>query len=672
MTSSISFRKLLREDIKKRIWLLGISVGIFLIVLPVATVMKIDNALYWSATDPDFVKQWFMEVELGSNWVGALVILGAMLGAVTASLYLHSRRQIDFYHSLPVKKEQWFVVAYISSFLQVMVPCLLSYILRYLIGYVKGVTSKESFEMLGAVMGISLISYHIVYIISVIGMIVTGKMLTGILMIAFLHLYYPFVLALKSMLFGTVFETYLPIDGMGGYDSFLYCMESHVAKHSPVFIYFHMIDKYMKHESLFRTTVVVILTGAVLFVIALLLYKKRPTAAAGKAIAFPILEPIVKVMVAITVGLFFSTTVLSQYDATNKVVPIWVTFIGVIAAMLACCAIEFLYSLDLKMMWKRKKSFAIAILGTLGICVALQFDVFGYDTYLPKQNEIVAMSVGLINGNTEVFENSLAHANEDVRMRLNRLRTTDFSRIYKVAQNGVRHVGEKIDPWENTKYIPVEIAYYLKNGEAVYREYYVDYEEIYRCMDALFASREYRENYFDLSLLGEGNYEFEFVNMYFGSHQKLSLSKEQSEQLLGVYKEEMETKPFSVFENAHLVAQLHFVKGDSFIDFPIYEEFTKTLEFLDTELKALKSLTVKDISAMTVEYTVGSGENSRRLQKSIRQEEMQQVLDSLCYVQNGFIGMIAEDEIYVTIETTMGQSYTYFIRKGQIPENLIR
>lgn len=670
MTSSISFRKLLREDIKKRIWLLGGSVGIFLIVLPLITAMRIDNALYWSATDHDFMRRWFMEVELGNRWTGILIVLGATLGGITSSLYLHSRRQMDFYHSLPVKKEQWFVVSYVSSFLQIMVPCILGYVIRYVQGSVKGVTSEQSFEMLGVVIGISLLSYHIVYVLTVIGMLITGKLLMGVLMIAFLQVCYPFISALKSMLMGTVFETYFPVDGVGGYDSFYYCLRRHMIEESPAFLHLNMIENYLKKESIHQAVFFLILIGIVLLAVAIVLYRRRPTEAAGRAIAFPILEPVIKVIFAISTGLFFVVTILSQYDVANNVSPALACFVGVVAAIAACCAVEFLYSTDFKMLWKKKQSLGIAAFGTLAICIALQFDIFGYDTYLPKQEELVAMSVDLINNNTEVFESSLAHENEDAKMRLKRLRTTDFSRIYKVAQNGISHVGSGIVPWEETGYVPVEIAYYLKNGEAVYREYQVDYEEIYRCVDALFANREYRDNYFDLGLFGKGKYEFESVNLYFGTHHRLSLSEEQSEQLLKIYKEEMETKPFSVFENANLVAQFHFINEDNFIDFPIYEEFTKTLEFLNRELKGFRRLTAEDISTMTVEYEVGEGENTRTLQKTIKPEEMQQILESLCYTQTGFIGDISEDRMYVTIETTMGHVYNYYIRKGQIPEIL--
>ena len=45
MTSKISFSKLIKEDIKKRAWLLLLSITIFIIIIPVLTAIKIEGAL---------------------------------------------------------------------------------------------------------------------------------------------------------------------------------------------------------------------------------------------------------------------------------------------------------------------------------------------------------------------------------------------------------------------------------------------------------------------------------------------------------------------------------------------------------------------------------------------------------------------------------------------------
>ena len=274
MTSSISFYKLLKEDIKKRVWLLCIFAGIFLVVLPIATAMQIDSILYWSSDDMNYAKSWFLETELGNEWVGFFMIAGAVLGAVTSFTHLHSRRQLDFYHSLPVKREEWLAVSYISSFIQIIIPCILSYVIRYLIGVTKGVTGQKSAEALATMIGITLLSYHLVYIVSSIGMIITGKMLTGILMIGVLQIWYPFAAALKNMVMGTAFETYFSTEAVVGYQSFIYNLNSEMSEKSPVFLYYRMIQLYFRDGNLGKITFFAIVTGIVLTLITFVLYKR--------------------------------------------------------------------------------------------------------------------------------------------------------------------------------------------------------------------------------------------------------------------------------------------------------------------------------------------------------------------------------------------------------------
>lgn len=72
MMSSISFYRLLKEDVKKRVWLFWLSISIFLILIPITTVMQIDSIFYWSGDDMNYIKQWFVESQLGNGWLESL------------------------------------------------------------------------------------------------------------------------------------------------------------------------------------------------------------------------------------------------------------------------------------------------------------------------------------------------------------------------------------------------------------------------------------------------------------------------------------------------------------------------------------------------------------------------------------------------------------------------
>lgn len=668
MTSSISFYKLLKEDVKKRAWLFWLFAAIFLMVLPIVAAMQIDSVISGSVDDMKYIQGWFMESVIGNGWMGFFITIGAMLSAISSFANLHVREQVDFYHSFPIRREQWFAVTYVSSFVQVMIPCICGHVIRYIIGVVKGVTSPESIKALACIIGISLVCYHLVYAVSAIGMIITGKILSGILMILFLQLWGAFALYLKEMIMGTAFQTYLSIsETMETVGPYLFSRSTW--EKSPLFLYHRMFRMYLEKESLFSVVGLAVLVGAAAIVMAILLYKIRPSESAGKSVAFPILEPVIKVLASVSVGLFFVYLAASQYEVTEQF-PIWLFVIGVFATIFVCVVIEFVYSADMKMMFKRKVSFGISILITMVLCAVFHFDVIGYDSYLPEKKEIAAMSVDLLHSNQEIFGSSFTFEEEKVEEEMNKLRTEDFDKIYKVAQNGIGYAKKDVDQWDNEKYVPVKVDYYLKSGRTVYRKYLVDHMEIYQCMDSLFADREYRRKYFDLDKLGRNQYYFGSVSMYMGTYHTFNPSDKNLDKLLKVYMEELETAPFSVFENANLVAQFQFTNGEEFIEFPVYEEFAKTLDLLQKKFVRFRKLTPDDISFITAEYIDEDSQDGEMVKKTIEREDIQQVLDNICYVATGFLGRIAEPDIYITVETTTGQMYNYYIRKGQIPECL--
>lgn len=666
MMSSISFYRLLKEDVKKRVWLFWLSISIFLILIPITTVMQIDSIFYWSGDDMNYIKQWFVESQLGNGWIGIFVIAGGILGAISSFTHLHSRKQIDFYHSLPVKRELWFVTAYVSSFIQIMIPCIGSLLIRYGIGSVKGITGKDSLRMLGFVIFVSILSYHLVYTVSAIGMIVTGKLLTGILMTAFLQTWGAFVVSLKEMVMGTAFETYLSMEEATGFGSAPVYVTGQTWESSPLFFYYNMLHVYFQEKSMKGIVGLGILAGILLLVLAVFLYKKRPSEAAGKSVAFPVLEPVIKVLLSVSMGIFFANMAASQYEAAEQF-PLWLFIVGIMAAAFVCCVVEFIYSGDMKLLLQKKISFGISIAATTLLCIVLQFDLIGYDTYLPDKGKIAAMSVEFLFDNTDVFENTFSYEKGAEKKRMDVLRTEDFARIYKTAQNGISYVGKEIDAWNDEKYVPVKIAYFLKSGQVVYRKYYVDYMEMYQCMDSLFADREYRRTYFDIDQLVENQYSLGSVDRYLGTYHAFPEEQENLAPLLETYIEELETAPFSVFEKANLVATLHFVKENDYIDYPVYEEFTKTLALLEKEIHDFRQLNAQDISFMTVEYAKPGSEEGEMVRKTIERKDMQEVLDNMCYVQTGFVGRISERNIYVTLGTNMGREYNYYIRKGQVP-----
>ena len=133
MTSKISFSKLIKEDIKKRAWLLLLSITIFIIIIPVLTAIKIEGALPGGVSSSSEtwreVQTWFLsEMGFSNIYMWSAIILGGVLSGITSFSYLHSKNQIDFYHSFPIKRETWYFVNYIGGVIQIVVPYIIGYI----------------------------------------------------------------------------------------------------------------------------------------------------------------------------------------------------------------------------------------------------------------------------------------------------------------------------------------------------------------------------------------------------------------------------------------------------------------------------------------------------------------------------------------------------------------
>ena len=137
MTSKSLFFRLMKEDLKRRLWAFGLSFLTFFFAMPVLAAMGITNLeqqyALWAedagnydfgignTADTEFSRklgELTAEcVGLENVVMGFLVITAALVLALTGFLYLHSRKQVDFYHSIPVRRELLFTVRFVDGIL---------------------------------------------------------------------------------------------------------------------------------------------------------------------------------------------------------------------------------------------------------------------------------------------------------------------------------------------------------------------------------------------------------------------------------------------------------------------------------------------------------------------------------------------------------------------------
>lgn len=313
--------------------------------------------------------------------------------------------------------------------------------------------------------------------------------------------------------------------------------------------------------------------------------------------------------------------------------------------------------------FQKKVSLGIAVLGTVVILAAVKYDVFGYDTYFPKKEKLQAMAMD----NSDVSANwagCMYDERTTYQERLEALKTEQFDLLYALAQNGLEHVGA--EPKESMEYVTV--AYYLKSGRTAYRSYRVDDKVLTDCIERLMEDSKYRAKLFETDRLKEKEItKYQFSN-FKQEETIMKLSKEQKEKLIETYKKEVESQPVSTFKNGTTIGELTFNFGEEVGKYyrgNIYKEYKELTTLLESYgYQVPDKLDAEDIKTVRINdyrnLAETEAEAATEMIKEVTEpEEIQKLLDEICYSDNGK----TESNLYVEIAFKDGGYATYYLPK---------
>ena len=398
MTSRNSFFNLLKEDLHRRLWTLILSSLVFFGTFGVAFTMIVQNYVgRYSRVNYGYTKAQFIEM-VSSNlcedfysffpWFMAVAIIGAIICAMNGFAYLHSRKQMDFYHSLPVKREKIFAVRLVNGVLIYALPYLVGLLYTYVLCLIYGVMTWDIFFCGLFMFLIHLMGYLIMYLAGILAMMLTGKLVIAFFGICIVNLYAPAVYALfwllKDTFFITAYSSGMDFDVAVTATRWL----------SPAGYYVSLVNMLEDGGKFWLEFLAFLVFAAALVALNLWLYKKRASEKADTAMAFKITEPVVRFMIAIPVGILVGMLFFSiQYDYGFATSVLWLVFGGLLGGFLCHGIIEAFYKGDIKKCLSHKVQMLVTMVLAAVIPLIFMFDVFGYDSYLPKKNQIKNMAV---------------------------------------------------------------------------------------------------------------------------------------------------------------------------------------------------------------------------------------------------------------------------------------
>lgn len=549
----------------------------------------------------------------------------AVLSALTGFSHIHSREKTDFFHSLPVKRTVWFGTTYLSGLLIVLIPYAACSILTIAVGAVsKGMTAPLAGRSAEAILG-GILAFFVLYNASVFAVMLTGRTVTALLASVAVIVYPVLVLTLVSAMEDTFYNTFYS-DGLSLPDKLAGYL-------SPLGLFSALIGQSSSGTLGFTVPAAALLMSALFIAAAVLIYRIYPSEAAGTAIAFPVLAPVIKVLICIPSALFVSLMIQDLMAlAGNR----WLPLLSLLAAVIICAVIDFIYTMDLRLLIKSWKSSLLSIMGVLAVLCFFQFDLTGYDTYIPDEDDIESISFC-----PDSFRSYFSYPESERGMEPSSgyYAPEDMTgTLYTLAQSGIDNLENGLNPKnvDDAENFSALFRYRLSNGRTINRQYALRYSDAADALKELLESKAYRERIFPIFEIDKDSVSSISLSDIYKTSDELKLDKEQKTALLDAYETDVLSvssdtfisgAPLGEFEirfpnpvlkeygtadddgmiTYNTTGLSYFGDGNSFVpQLYLYPEYTNTLDLLEEYRYTLRTeIDPEDVASVTL-YPDGS------------------------------------------------------------------
>ena len=407
MSRNSCSKGLVRDCMKRNLWAIVLStVGFFMAqLLPV--IMTAQHSL--SAHKQDLVN--LSAADAAASWQGYVESVGEMLGgqnvfvklaviilAVTCGVsmfaYLHNRRKVDFYHSLPISRSRLFAVNYATGALCALVPYLVLHALSIVCTCAMGFGEVVNASLIGVIAS-NVIFFFLLYAMAAVTTILCGNTVITLLLGLWVYFGPTLVTALwqglksmffqtyvmdasmTSLLFGNKFAPLIQYFGVNGTKMHSWAVE-------PVYTMDYAAG--LQESSAIGLLIGYAVAAIVITALALFLFRIRKSERAGTALAFKPAKLPVKIIICVVMGTAFAEIFkMLVYES-----ELWFWVGLVLGTVIFHCVVEIIYAFDFRAIFRKPLQLVIILAVLCAGLLTMQADVFGYDEWLPDEGSIAA------------------------------------------------------------------------------------------------------------------------------------------------------------------------------------------------------------------------------------------------------------------------------------------
>lgn len=711
MTSRNSFWRYSKWNFKKRVWAFVLLFAIWFFALPVALFSRAGNMVQGIQQNTQSLEEqleWIINMLANRSVTGSglfglfAVAMGIFLGLQGFSWNNHQSR-VDMYKSVPVKENTRFWYINLNSFLIFTLSFGINMILANLSAALWGVWSGKLLAVSVFSFFMHLLLFASVYFITLIAQMLTGNIVLGFCGSSVLLLTEPACFLLCRNFMSLYFNTYVEsgfYETMGG--GILSPLSLYIKTYKSVSMEYRGFVDPGNYGEIWKYMLLFVLQILLYGGIACVLCQKRPAQTGGKTMIFPRTKPVIKCVVMVLGSLAFGIF-LARFDENAK---IWYGLFGVLCGLLILqVVLQTVMEGDLKEAFKGKGTFGIAAVVTLSIFAIFVLDLTGFDSYLPKEEQVESFAFIRANDHSYylydedlvsvppskyLMENMKIEDEEARRILLSELTQAMENDEYYYKNESKEQNAETIADPENAVSLyedgnekeTVEIKFYLKNGREVVRSYYLPLYRIRNCYCYLYDLEEYKETVYSAL---KGYIADEFLNpenksyAYYSSYPSTASSVDNTknpalvEKLFLAMQADLRSRKSEEVMTMAPIGALRVSTGDRkiagsrsiYLNMPVYETDEETMALLeDNGWLRPDGKDKENVSMIRIyQYQTLDGIDRRKvLEIKPKDALFDQVLDAFCFSER--LNEVVDSNAFIKrgyyVEIEIGDGYNSY------------
>ena len=615
MTSRVSFYKVMIQDLRHRIWMIALScLGSFL-AMPVFYLLVSKNWVYrvnsWIENhEPWAIREYKLEL-LKEFYVQALPItcgvilgVGALIVGIFGFRHVFSKKMVDQFHSIPIKRRDLFLANYLSGFLIWFVPMVLgavscavlsAFFVGNFVDWMVYVAKPLGFLICNLIMAFLLI-YHVAIVAVMMSGNILNTLVNGTIINFAVILLYCMVEAFSSI----YFETYY---------SFFEHNIKNIYWTSPICSSVFQLYMFVTEKMLVFPVVMNVVMILGMFVLGFWLYLRRPSELAEQGMKIKSAQVVFKTVTTVLAGMAGWSVF---YLLTESLA--WQIFGTILAGVLCYGILDIIFYMDFKAFFAHKLELCVTVTVSILVGCMFFFDWIGFDAYMPKKENIAEIglyvnNMGINSTSGGIFDDVLT-----VESRIKRMSYQNEEVIYDLLTEFTgRESQYPAEGSTQTVYIRVK----EDNGKTYYRLYRLWESDEELILPVLRDESYIRNNVLipqalidDVKIEKEmGNVELESFDQYWYP-EDVEFVKE----LMMAYNKDMLENPdLFIYQNDKVMANL-FYRDLSYMVYirpDLYESMENVCEILkkyDHE-EVLERVEVEDVQSIHMQVYLGKYSN---------------------------------------------------------------